>query len=103
MDGPAAYHPRGPVWDDLPMADDGASANTEERSLLLTGLGLVGGAAAIGVVIGALVKGDGLAGLLIGAGIGVVVSVAALTGVALRRGADPDPDATSDPPRAPRS
>ena len=73
-----------------------ADADHEERSLLLTGLGVVGGAAAIGVVIGALVNGDGLAGLLIGAGIGVVVSVAALTGVALRRGAEPEPDPGSD-------
>ena len=72
-----------------------ADADHEERSLLLTGLGVVGGAAAIGVVIGALVNGDGLAGLLIGAGIGVVVSVAALTGVALRRGAEPERDPTS--------
>jgi hypothetical protein len=74
-----------------------ADADHEERSLLLTGLGVVGGAAAIGVVIGALVNGDGLAGLLIGAGIGVVVSVAALTGVALRRGAEPERDPRSDP------
>jgi hypothetical protein len=74
-----------------------ADADHEERSLLLTGLGVVGGAAAIGVVIGALVDGDGLAGLLIGAGIGVIVSVAAFTGVALRRGAEPEPDSRSDP------
>jgi len=74
-----------------------ADADHEERSLLLTGLGVVGGAAAIGVVIGALVDGDGLAGLLIGAGIGVIVAVAAFTGVALRRGAEPEPGSRSDP------
>ena len=71
------------------MADDQPSG-TEERSLLLTGFGVVGGAAALGVVIGALSGGSGLAGLLIGAGIGVVVSVAALAGVAVRRGAEPE-------------
>jgi hypothetical protein len=74
-----------------------ANVDQEERSLLLTGLGVVGGAAAIGVVIGALVNGDGLGGLLIGAGIGVVISVAALTGVALRRGAEPERDPPSQP------
>ncbi|HTI35040.1 MAG TPA: hypothetical protein VL422_15295 [Miltoncostaea sp.] len=72
------------------MADDQGSSGGDERSLLLTGLGVVGGAAAIGMVIGALAGGTGLAGLMIGAGIGIVVSVAMLAGVAIRRGAEPE-------------
>jgi hypothetical protein len=79
------------------MADE--RVDTEERSLLLTGLGVVGGAAAIGVVIGAFFDGDGLGGLLIGAGIGIVVSVAAFTGVAIRRGAEPEGDPPPGPAR----
>ena len=59
------------------MADDQGSSGGDERSLLLTGLGVVGGAAAIGMVIGALAG-------------GIVVSVAMLAGVAIRRGAEPE-------------
>lgn len=71
------------------MADE--RADRGERSLLLTGFGVVGGAAVLGVVIGALSGGSGLAGLLLGAGIGIVVSVAILAGVAVRRGAQQEP------------
>ena len=67
------------------MPDPQDPIDPGERNLLLAGIGVVGGAAAIGVVIGALLGGSGLAGLLIGAGIGVVVSVGFFAVVVIRR------------------
>ncbi len=64
------------------MADD---LEPGERHLLGAGLAFVGAFAVMGMVVGALLGGSGLGGLLIGAGAGIVLSVAVFTGFALSR------------------
>ena len=66
------------------MAADDPEAQGD-RSILLTGFGLVGGMAGVGMVIGALAGGAGLGGLLLGAGLGVLVSVGVFAGYAFSR------------------
>jgi hypothetical protein len=67
------------------MADDDDPVERGDRSVLVAGAGLVGGMAVVGMVISALAGGTGLAGLLLGAGLGVLVSVGVFTGYALSR------------------
>lgn len=69
----------------MPMADDDDPVERGDRSVLVAGAGLVGGMAVVGMVISALAGGTGLAGLLLGAGLGVLVSVGVFTGYALSR------------------
>ncbi|HMO00825.1 MAG TPA: hypothetical protein PKD59_15545 [Miltoncostaeaceae bacterium] len=64
--------------------DDDVEAKAD-RSVLIAGLGLVGGLAAVGMVISALAGGSGLGGLLLGAGLGVLVAVGVFAGYAFSR------------------
>lgn len=64
--------------------DDDVEAKAD-RSVLITGAGLVGGLAVVGMVISALIGGSGLGGLLLGAGLGVLVSVGVFAGYAFSR------------------
>jgi len=67
------------------MSKDEPPLEPGERHLLFAGLAVVGCAAVVGLVVGALLGGTGAGGMLLGAGIGIVVSVAIFAREVVRR------------------
>ncbi|MGE4177457.1 MAG: hypothetical protein AB7G65_16615 [Thermoleophilia bacterium] len=64
--------------------DDDVEAKAD-RSVLMAGLAFVGGLAVIGMLISALAGGSGIGGLLLGAGLGILVSVGVFAGYAFSK------------------
>lgn len=64
--------------------DDDLEARAD-RGALITGAGMIGGLAVVGMVIAALAGGSGLAGLLLGAGLGILVAVGVFAGYAFSK------------------
>ncbi len=64
--------------------DDDVEAKAD-RSVLIAGFGFVGGIAVVGMLISALAGGSGLGGLLLGAGLGVLVAVGVFAGYAFSK------------------
>ncbi|MGE0028542.1 MAG: hypothetical protein AB7O78_17900 [Thermoleophilia bacterium] len=64
--------------------DDDVEAKAD-RSVLMGGLAFVGGLAVIGMLISALAGGSGIGGLLLGAGLGILVSVGVFAGYAFSK------------------
>lgn len=66
------------------MAEDD-EGRFRDGTIILLGFGLVGAFAVVGMLISALVGGTGAGGLLLGAGLGILVSVGIFTGYAFSR------------------
>jgi hypothetical protein len=65
--------------------DDGTGTRFRDGTIILMGFGLVGALAVVGMLISALAGGTGAGGLLLGAGLGILVSVGIFTGYAFSR------------------
>ncbi len=64
--------------------DDDVEAKAD-RSVLIAGAAFIGGIAVVGMVIAALAGGSGIGGLLLGAGLGILVSVGVFAGYAFSK------------------